>query len=308
VSDLPDEVRALADDRAAARAAKDFATADALRDRIAELGYAVTDGPDGPVLEPLEAPPEAPSRPRAADVPSVLDEPASADVSVQWIVEGWPDDVRRALDAFRANAGDRSMHYVVVDVTSGDGRGFGDDVEVLPLEEGTGWASARNAGLRRSRGRLVLVLDGSVEPTGDVIGPIERALADERVGVAGPFGISSRDLRAFTESDGVGPDRAVDAIEGYMMAFRRDLLATVTGFDERFRWYRTADIELCFRVRDAGLRSVVVDVPVTRHEHRMWATTSPEERDRLSKRNFYRFLDRFRDRADLLVEPGDVEG
>jgi GT2 family glycosyltransferase len=92
------------------------------------------------------------------------------------------------------------------------------------------------------------------------------------------------------------------------MAFRRDLLATVTGFDERFRWYRTADIELCFRVRDAGLRSVVVDVPVTRHEHRMWATTSPEERDRLSKRNFYRFLDRFRDRADLLVEPGDVEG
>jgi hypothetical protein len=211
--------------------------------------------------------------------------------------------VRRALDAFRANAGDRSMNYVVVDVTSGDGRGFGDDVEVLPLEEGTGWASARNAGLRRSRGRLVLVLDGSVEPTGDVIGPIERALADERVGVAGPFGISSRDLRAFTESDGVGPDRAVDAIEGYLMAFRRDVIRDVGLFDEKFRWYRTADIECSFRIKEAGLRALRVDVPVIKHEHRMYHATPETERDRLSKRNFYRFLERFRDRYDLLVEP-----
>jgi GT2 family glycosyltransferase len=174
-------------------------------------------------------------------------------------------------------------------------------VEVVGLEPGTGWGAARNAGLRRSRGRVVVVLDGSIEPTGDVLGPLESALEDPSTGVCGPFGISTRDLRSFEESDGVGEDREVDAIEGYLMAFRRDVLRDVGLFDEHFRWYRTADIELSFRLRDAGYRARVVDVPVARHEHRMWASTPPDDRDRLSKRNFYRFLERFRDRSDLLT-------
>jgi cysteinyl-tRNA synthetase len=172
-------------------------------------------------------------------------------------------------------------------------------VEVVPLEGDAGWGAARNAGLRRSRGRIVVVVDGSVEPVGDVFGPIEEALSDPGVGVCGPFGIVTTDLREFHESD--GPD--VDAIEGYLMAFRRDVLARAGLFDERFRWYRTADVELSFRVRDAGLRAAVVPVPVRRHAHRAWESMPPAERDRLSKRNFYRFLERFRGRVDLLVNP-----
>jgi GT2 family glycosyltransferase len=92
------------------------------------------------------------------------------------------------------------------------------------------------------------------------------------------------------------------------MAFRRDVLLEAGLFDEHFTWYRSADIELSFRVKAAGYRALVVDVPVTRHEHRVWAATSPEERDRLSKRNFYRFLERFRDRPDLLVTPPQGRG
>jgi GT2 family glycosyltransferase len=154
-----------------------------------------------------------------------------------------------------------------------------------------------NAGLRRATGRLVLVADGSVEPTGDVLGPLAGALEDPTVGVCGPFGIVTADLREFEPSD--GPD--VDAIEGYLMAFRREVLAASDLFDEKFRWYRTADIELSFRIKDAGLRAVVVPVPVERHEHRMWFETPPADRARWSKRNFYRFLDRWRDRWDLTV-------
>jgi hypothetical protein len=52
---------------------------------------------------------------------------------------------------------------------------------------------------------------------------------------------------------------------------------------------------------------VLVDVPVRRHEHRMYHSTPPPERDRLSKRNYYRFLERFRDRFDLLVEGPETE-
>jgi hypothetical protein len=295
----PDDVRELAERRAAARAERDFTRADALRNAIAELGYRVVDEPGGWSLVRLEPGPHA--RVRAADVPSVLDEPADADASLQWLVEGWPKDVVRALDGVRAHLGDRRLQLVVTVVTAEEPIELGDDVEVVALEPGTGWGAARNAGLRRSRGRIVVVLDGSIEPTGDLLAPLEAALTDRTTGVCGPFGISTTDLRAFEESDGVGGDREVDAIEGYCMAFRRDVLRDVGLFDERFAWYRTADIELSFRLREAGYRARVVDVPVARHEHRVWAATSPEERDRLSKRNFYRFLERFRDRFDLLT-------
>ncbi len=47
------EVLALVEEREAARACSDWATADALRERIAALGWQVTDTPTGPSLEPL---------------------------------------------------------------------------------------------------------------------------------------------------------------------------------------------------------------------------------------------------------------
>lgn len=297
--DLPEEVRSLAEERAAARAAKDFARADVLREEIAARGFAVVDRPDGFALEPIA--PDESARVAAHDVPSVLDDRPTMDVSVHWVVEGWPQDVVRALAGFRANEGGRTVQYVVADVTETDPGTYGEDVEVLRLEAGTGWGAARNAGLRRSRGRVVLAVDGSVEPTGEVFEPLERALADPTVGVCGPWGISTRDLHEFHDS--AGPE--VDAVEGYLMAFRRDVLRDVGLFDERFRWYRTADIECSFRVRDAGFRAVVVPASVIRHEHRMYHSTAPAERDRLSKRNYYRFLERFRGRFDLLVEPPD---
>jgi GT2 family glycosyltransferase len=94
----------------------------------------------------------------------------------------------------------------------------------------------------------------------------------------------------------------VDAIEGYCMAFRRADALAVGGFDPRFRFYRMADVELSFRLRDRGGKAMVVpDLPLERHEHRLWESTEPPERERLSKRNTYRFLDRWRDREDLLV-------
>jgi GT2 family glycosyltransferase len=300
VSEAPREVRELAERRADARAAKDFARADALREAIAEAGWTVVDEPGGWSLE-LAVTTTQERRPvRAQDVPSVLGEPATADISLHWVCEGWPEDIARAVASFRAHEGARDARYVVADVTDADPGAFGDDVEVIALEPGTGWAAARNAGLRRTAGRLALVLDGSIEATGDVLSALEDALADPGVGIAGPFGIVTHDLREFEEAPGPGD---CDAVEGYAMAMRRELLTQVGLFDEKFRWYRTADIEYSFRVKDAGLRTVVLSVPVIKHEHRMWFGTEPAERAKWSKRNYYRFLDRWRDRWDLVLDP-----
>ena len=55
----------------------------------------------------------------------------------------------------------------------------------------------------------------------------------------------------------------------------------------------------------APRRAVSLDgLPVVRHEHRGWTSLPDEERDRQSKRNFYRIIDRFGSRRDLLVGRG----
>jgi cysteinyl-tRNA synthetase len=295
----------LARRRSDARASKDYAAADALRAEIEAAGWSVVDEADGGFrLEPVAAAVAGPVR--AEDVTSLLREPATAAATVAWVCEGWPEDIDRAIAAFRRHETHGSIQFVVADVTGSEPGRWGDDVEVVALVGETGWAAARNAGLRRARGEVVLAVDGSVEPTGDVVGPLIDALRDPSLGIAGPFGIVTTDLRQFDEAPGPGP---CDAVEGYLMAFRRDVVRDVGGFDEKFRWYRTADIEWSFRVKDAGLRCEVVAVPITKHAHRMWFETDTADRARWSKRNFYRFLDRWRDRWDLVLagEPAHDE-
>jgi len=126
-----------------------------------------------------------------------------------------------------------------------------------------------------------------------------EALADPSVVVAGPYGLRGQGTpKEFAASP--GPE--VDAIEGYCMAFRESDAEALGGFDPRFQFYRIADIEFSFRLRDRGGRAVVVpDLPLEKHEHRLWEATDPKERQRLSKRNMYRFLDRWGNRPDLLV-------
>jgi cysteinyl-tRNA synthetase len=53
-TEASDEALALAVERAAARSTGDYARADGLRDRIAELGFAVRDTPQGPQVVPLD--------------------------------------------------------------------------------------------------------------------------------------------------------------------------------------------------------------------------------------------------------------
>ncbi len=327
MSSAPDEVRALAHARSSARAARDWAEADRLRAEIEAAGWRIVDRGTDFSLEPARAPDLVEDgRTRygsSSAVPSRLDEPAAAAATVILLADDQPDDLARAVSALAAFAGDGTQVVIVADAPSPaqeasllapDGP-VADPVGGLPVElvwtsQALGSAAATNAGLRRAVGRVVILLDPSVELTGELIGPLVAALDDPSVAVTGGWGIVSDDLRRFEDA----PAGDVDAIEGYALAFRREDLLERGFLDERFRFYRNLDIWWSLVLRDQGedappRRAVrIADPAAIRHEHRGYARLEPAERDRLSKRNFYRIIDRFGHRRDLLISAADQPG
>jgi GT2 family glycosyltransferase len=229
-----------------------------------------------------------------------LSDPDAHDVSFLVLFDGWPEDVERFHASVSAHTA-TDWEMVVVD-NPGDDPGSErlgalDRTVHVPLRDPVGYGAGRNLALRLASGRLACVVDTSVELTGDAVAGVDAALADPSVGVSGRWGLVTTDGFAFEESD--GPD--VHAVEGYLMALRRADVARVGMFDPKFRYYRNADIDHSFRVRDAGLRAVVdPSLPVTRHTHRLWESTASERREELSHDNFHRFRRHWGERPDLL--------
>jgi GT2 family glycosyltransferase len=250
------------------------------------------DSGEGSELQAIQAPRS--SEPR----------PAARAVSLLTVLHGWRADAERWLLSvfthtkmdFEALVVDNSVDPRIAGWLAGRAA---ERLRVITLDPPLGFAAAVNSGIEAAAGDVIVLFDPGVELTGDAISPLLDALSDPAVVVAGPFGLRGKgSLKEFEESS--GPE--VDAIEGYCMAFRRADALAVGGFDPRFRFYRMADVELSFRLRDRGGKAMVVpNLPLERHEHRLWESTEPSERERLSKRNTYRFLDRWRDREDLLV-------
>jgi len=298
----------MAHERSAARAAKQWAEADRIRGEIEAAGWKVVDRGTDFALEPAHPPTlqeEGAVRYGSSDaVPSRIGEPDAGTATVVLVATDWPEDLSRALDGLRAHAPAGTSVVVVADGPTDEHAGAlpgdGDDLEVVRTSARLGTGAAWNIGLRRATGGVVILLDTSVEPTGDIVSPLVVALDDPSVAVAGGFGLVSSDLRRFDET---GPGEAT-AIEGYAMAFRRQDARLRGPIDERFRFYRNLDIWWSLVLRDAGegsepRRALVVPLPATRHEHRGWTSVAEDERARLSKRNFYRIIDRFGHRRDL---------
>lgn len=298
---IPEQVAALLRERDEARAAKDYARSDALRDRIDALGFTVRDTPQGGVAE---------AKPKfevldAADVPNMLDRPAACAISIHVLYEGFRNDLSRFVDSVARHGAGHDYEIVITECASPEGASSdgewieslaGERVRVLHFADDPGWAAGRNAAIGVSRGALIAVADLSVELTGDLLGPLVKIFDDGRVGVAGPWGLRTRNLRDFEEVE--GPEVA-HAIQGYFLTTRRDI-AREHRFDRKFAWYRHADIDLSFAIRAAGYRAVATEPAATRHTHRAWMALDEDERAKRSRRNFSRFLDRFKDRTDLI--------
>ena len=298
--------------RASLRDSGDYSPADRIRSELEDDGYVVEDHRTGSYIRP-RAEWEKMVQGRevvssAAEVPSLISERDGHDLTIGVVACNYSNDVQRALGSALKWAGDCDVEAVVLDNGSDDGTSdWLDDaassdprIRVIHADHRLGEAAAKNIVLKQSLGRTVVLIDTSVEVTGDIYGPIERLLDDEKVGVVGPFGLRTDNLHHF--HDGEDESGEMDAMQAYCFAFTRETLRTVGLMRESFRFYRNLDIDYSFHFKDKG-KKIVADnsLPVVQHEHRVWNELAETERDELSLKNYRRFLEKWGDRTDLLV-------
>jgi cysteinyl-tRNA synthetase len=306
-STLPAEVTELLRERHALRLSKKYEEADVVRAQTRDLGFAVHDYHGGSTAVPIPAwEQDEPGISSSGDVESLIEERPELDWTVSVVARSGCPELDRCVTSVRRALAGRKAEVIVVDNGFEEACGAfveaiadGDDgVRLFRADHFLGSAAARNVSLRQARGSYVAIVDTSVELTGDLFSRLEEMLSDETVGVAGRWGVTTTDLRSFDEASTSGE---VHAVEGYLTAFRRETLREVGLLDEKYRFYRHLDLDFSFAIRSRGYRAVIdTGLPVERHAHVDWEATPEEERDRLSKRNFYRFLHKWGERRDLI--------
>ncbi len=158
---------------------------------------------------------------------------------------------------------------------------------------------ARNLGLSLAAGRIVAFIDDDAVPEPTWLARLVAPFADDRVGAAGgnvigrngialqwgPGIADSLGRRLPLDTDPVlpqihpgRPGRAIKT-EGTNMAFRRDLLAAIGGFDERFAFYLD-ETDVNLRLAAAGIATATVPRAQVHHG---FAASERRRRDRVPR-------------------------
>ena len=310
---IPPEILALSHERDLLRRRGNYQRADDLKRQIEEAGYAVKDNPHGAHLVTLPGVDVDGKVYRMAhQLPSLLDEADICTFSVIILAQNSYDRVRRCIESVLRSADKSDIELLLVDNASRDGIDLWAEalkyqehrLHILRTTRIVGIAEAYNVALKQSHGHYILLLDSRAELTGDIFTPLAETLANEKVGITGLHGLRTNDLRHFEECK---PEEA-EVVDSQCMAFRRKLLKKVGLFDERYRYPHYMDIDFNLAIRDTGAEAVVIpDLPVTYHAGEQHEEITDAERTRLTKRNFYRFLEKWGDREDLLTEEDGEE-
>lgn len=199
--------------------------------------------------------------------------PVSLPVSLIVVSRHRPAELARCIAAIRKL--DHSGFELVVVADPGSAPAI-DDAKVVPFDAAN-IAAARNAGLAVAAGEIVAFIDDDAVPEPRWLSRLTAPFADPGVAAAGGFvlgrnGISFQWRASEVDALGASHPLAVDAArvtivppspgraiktEGTNCAFRRDVLASIGGFDPAFRFYLDeADVNM--RLARAGHATAIV--------------------------------------------------
>jgi glycosyltransferase involved in cell wall biosynthesis len=183
--------------------------------------------------------------------------------------------------------------YEVIVVDGGTRAGFGAEaaahrarrpatpVRILDVST-AGRAAANNAGVRASRGELIVFVADDFRPSPGLIAAHRRfhAFAPAAAVGVGPSFFAESDrhdlFRRWMEDGGLGfgvafPIAGIDWRDDYFYvgnaSLRRETFERIGPFDERYRYDLFDDFEFSFRLRAAGLRTRYVPRAIAWHDH-----------------------------------------
>lgn len=174
-------------------------------------------------------------------------------------------------------AGRDDVEIIYVDNASPDDTAtwldtIGDEATVVSCESNRNFSGGCNLGVAAARAERIVLLNNDTEPQAGWLEALDRALDDERVGVAGalltyPDGSVQHAGVAFppgklpehihvgaaVDDPRVSRPRDLQAVTAACLALRRATWELLGGLDEGYV-NGMEDMDLCLRVRDAGLR------------------------------------------------------
>ena len=289
----PDSVHELAKARQAARAEKNFALSDQLRDEIAAQGFEVVDVAGGYELRPKK---RFPTYESTRDIRPINS--GKFEITVAMIVDGFHEDAVVTIKKVKEYSQCAIAILVVGDpgilVNELDAR-----TSLVQLTEDFGWGESANALLRNVTSEYIVIMDPSTRFTGDAISPVLTELKKREYVAVGWRGglVNLEDDWRSVDDKGAGE---VDVLFSYFIAMHREDALAARGFSNRALYYRNADIEFSLNLRHANGRLLQMDLPLEQDRHHGYHDTDPEYRDAQSKKNYDRILERFRGKTAIL--------
>ena len=290
----PQAVHDLAVARQAARAERDFAQSDLLRDEIAALGFEVVDVAGGYELRPKK---RFPTYESTRDIKQINS--GKYEITVAMIIEGFHEDAVATLASIKAHSPDCAIAMLVI----GDAGILADQLDartsLVVVTENFGWGENANALLRNVTSEYIVIMDPSTRFTGDAITPVLGELKKRDYVAVGWKGglINLEDEWRSVDDKGAGE---VDVLFSYFIAMHREDALATRGFNNRALFYRNADIEFSLALRHSNGRLLQMELPLEQDRHHGYHDSDPEYRDAQSKKNYDRILERFRGKTAIL--------
>jgi hypothetical protein len=288
----PKSKEELAQARLDARAVKDFAKADQLRDEIAALGFEVIDIAGGFEFRAKE---RFPSYASTRDIKAIKVE---GDIAITIIVDGFIADALDAVRTIKANT-----KTPIVALVIGDPAELVDEIDlqfqIVAITENFGWGENTNALLKNLSTKYLVIMDPSTRFLGDAIAPVLTELNKGEFSAVGWRGglVNTDDEWRSVDDKGAGE---VDVIFSYFLAINCADATNAGGFNNRAIYYRNADIEFSLRLRNVNGRLLQMELPLEQARHHGYYDTDPEFREVQSKKNYDRILERFRGKSAIL--------
>ena len=289
----PESVHELARARQEARAAKDFAKSDELRNEIAAQGFEVVDVTGGYELRPKK---RYPTYPSTRDIRPINS--GKFDITVAMIIDGFHEDAVITIRSIKSHS-DCAIALLVI----GDAGVLADELDartsIVVVTDNFGWGENANALLRNVTSEYIIIMDPSTRFTGDVITPVLAELKRREFVAVGWRGGLINLEDEWRSVDDKGPGE-VDVLFSYFIAMHREDALSARGFNNRALFYRNADIEFSLSLRHANGRLLQMDLPLEQDRHHGYHDSDPEYRDLQSKKNYDRILERFRGKTAIL--------